>query len=48
MSEATSTSFAFNEDNKNIGENITSYVEKKSTKIKTELEKLNETVANLD
>ena len=48
MSEATSTYFAFNEDNKNIGENITSYVEKKSTKIKTELEKLNETVANLD
>ena len=48
MSEATSTYFQFAEDNKTIGENITSYVEKKSTKIKTELEKLNETIANLD
>ena len=48
MSEATCTYFAFNDDNKTIGENITSYVEKRSKKIKTELEKLNETVANLD
>ena len=48
MSEATCTYFAFNGDNKTIGENITSYVEKRSKKIKTELEKLNETVANLD
>ena len=43
MSEATSTYFAFNEDNKNIGENITSYVEKQIDKNQNELESLNKT-----
>ena len=47
LSEATSTYFAFNEDNRNIGENITSYVESRAEKLRTELENLSETIANL-
>ena len=47
LSEATSTYFAFNEDNRNIGENITSYVESRAEKLRTELKNLTETIANL-
>lgn len=48
LSEATSTYFAFNEDNRYIGENITSYVEKRASKLRAELESLNETIKALD
>lgn len=48
LSEATSTYFAFNEDNRHIGENNTSYVEKRASKLRAELESLNETIKALD
>ena len=47
LSEATSTYFAFNEDHRNIGENITSDVESRAEKLRTELKNLTETIANL-
>lgn len=48
LSEATSAYFAFWDVSHNVGENVTSYVESRSEKLKTELAELSETIKNMD